>query len=82
MVPKSGRRKIKISSRYRQDTEANIVIDTDKDDLLTYRDAIKIVKMNNGKKPLTKRWGLCTLNSVWELVVLPEDVRLIRCKWI
>ena len=41
MVLRRSAREIRLPSRYRQDNEANVTTDTNKDDPFTYRDAIE-----------------------------------------
>ena len=74
---------MRLPSRYGHEGEVQFLVSvTNQNDPLTYRDAMDDSDKDKLQEAMNQEMESMYYNSVWELVDPPEDVRLIRCKWI
>lgn len=83
MVSRCSGRVIRTPARYRQDSEANVVVvDTNDDDPSSYQHAMDDPDKDKWLEAMNQEMESMYSNTVWELVDPPEDVRPIGCKWV
>ncbi|KAL6321991.1 hypothetical protein AAG906_035911 [Vitis piasezkii] len=81
--PRRSRREIRLPIRYCENGEAQVAItDGSDDDPLTFKMAMDDVDREKWQEAMKLEIESMYSNSVWELVDLPEDIKLIGCKWI
>ena len=83
LVPRRNGRVVRLPSCYGHEGEVQfLVLVTNQDDPLTYRDAMDDSDKEKWQDAMNKEMESMYSNFVWELIDPPEDVRPIGCKWI
>ena len=59
-----------------------LVFDTNKDDPLTFQDAMNDSNMDKWQEAMNQEMESMYSNSVWVLKDPPENIKPIGCKWI